>query len=277
MTDRSRPTTPPTHATHDLERIAALAARDADLDPTVGEAARAQVAACSACRDLLADLIVLAAAVPVAAVASRPRDFTLTEADAARLRPEGWRRVLGFVGSARDGFTRPLAIGLTTIGLAGLLVATLPGALGGFTLGSGGAATLSTLGNAIPGPTSNLDGTSFEASAAPAAAGTDGALAASAAPSASAAPYAPAASPQEGPGTSGQPVVDTTGEGGTFTGAGDGTTAERNAASGDLSVGAAIGEDRSGLTALAILAGAILIVGLGLFGLRWTARRLGDG
>ncbi len=271
MTDRSRPTTPPTHATHDLERIAALAARDADLDPTVGEAARAQVAACSACRDLLADLIVLAAAVPVAAVASRPRDFTLTEADAARLRPEGWRRVLGFVGSARDGFTRPLAIGLTTIGLAGLLVATLPGALGGFTLGSGGAATLSTLGNAIPGPTSKLDGTSFEASAAPAAAGTGGASAARAAP------YAPATRAQEGPQTSGQPVVDTTGEGGTFTGAGDGTTAERNAASGDLSVGAAIGEDRSGLTALAILAGAILIVGLGLFGLRWTARRLGDG
>ena len=56
----------------------------------------------------------------------RPRDFTLTAADAERLRVRGWRRLLAAIGSTRDAFSRPLAIGLTTLGLAGLLVATIP-------------------------------------------------------------------------------------------------------------------------------------------------------
>ncbi len=43
--------------------------------------------------------------------------------------PRRWRRWLGAVGTSRDAITRPLALGFTTIGLAGLLVATVPGAL----------------------------------------------------------------------------------------------------------------------------------------------------
>ncbi len=39
----------------------------------------------------------------------------------------------------------------------------------------------------------------------------------------------------------------------------------------------AIRDDESGLSTLFVLAGILLIIGLGLFGLRWTARRLGDG
>ncbi|HET7168245.1 MAG TPA: hypothetical protein VFI69_03515 [Candidatus Limnocylindrales bacterium] len=256
MTDRSSATTPPTHDTHDLERIVALAARDADLDPTVADAARAQVTACRACRDLLADVVALSAAVPDAAIPARPRDYTLTEADALRLRPGGWRRLLGFVGSARDGFTRPLAIGLTTIGLAGLLVATLPGALGGLAIGSGGAAALSTVGSAISPAAPSHEAGSIAASAAPAL---------------------PAPASAAAPAASGEPPRDAAGEGGTFSGAGDGTTSQRADQPSDLAAEAAIGEDATGMSVLAVLAGAILIVGLGLFGLRWTARRLGDG
>ena len=51
---------------------------------------------------------------------ARPRDYQLTPADAARLRPAGWRRWIAAIGSARDTFSRPLAVGLTTLGLAGL-------------------------------------------------------------------------------------------------------------------------------------------------------------
>ena len=80
----------------------------------------------------------LAAAVPTAALPARPRDYTLSDADAARLRPAGWRRWLAAIGTSRDAVTRPLAVGLTTLGLAGLLVATVPGALP--SAGSAGAA-----------------------------------------------------------------------------------------------------------------------------------------
>jgi hypothetical protein len=72
-------------------------------------------------------------------VSPRPRDFTLTAADAERLRVRGWRRLLSAIGSTHDVFSRPLAIGLTTLGLAGLLVATIPGSLPGF---GGGATSL---------------------------------------------------------------------------------------------------------------------------------------
>ncbi len=48
--------------------------------------------------------------------------------------------------------------------------------------------------------------------------------------------------------------------------------------SGDAPIDAlAIRDDASGLSTLIVVAGILLIIGLGLFGLRWTARRLGDG
>ena len=46
-------------------------------------------------------------ALPTTATPARPRDFTLTIGDAARLRRGGWRRILGFFGSARDSISRP--------------------------------------------------------------------------------------------------------------------------------------------------------------------------
>ena len=43
--------------------------------------------------------------------------------------PRGLRRLFAAIGSVRDGITFPLAMGLTTMGIAGLLFATVPTAL----------------------------------------------------------------------------------------------------------------------------------------------------
>lgn len=242
MTDAHRSTTPAAHAAHDLTDVAALAARADDLDEKAAAAARRQVAACTACADLLADLVTLQASLPATSTPTRPRDFQLTPADAARLHQAGWRRVLGFFGSARDGFSRPLAIGFTTLGLAGLLVATVPTVY----MGAGGSASgttqiLAPVGNALPG-----------ASAAPSAA-------------ASMEAYSSERSGDAPAGAGGPAPVDSV-DSGVFSGAGpDGT---------DIASDLTIRDDATGLSVLFVLAGVLLIAGLGLFGLRWSARRL---
>lgn len=235
MTEPLQPATPTTHATHDPTWIAALAARDHGLEPAELVQARAALDSCDACIDLYADLVAVAAAVPIAAIPARPRSYTLTAADAARLRPAGWRRFLKAIGSARDGFTFPLAMGLTTIGIAGLLVATLP------TLSAGTASSPTTL-------------------------------------SAAGAPV------QAAPGQESMSIGAETDQspdelGGVFYGGEDGETAspgDRSAVAAPLEA-AATGDDAGGSSVLVILAGTMLIIGLGLFALRWTAHRLGDG
>lgn len=244
MTDAHRSTTPAAHAAHDLTNVAALAARADDLDEKTATAARQQVAECTACADLLADLVTLRTALPATYSPARPRDFRLSPTDAARLHRTGWRRLLGFFGSPRDGFSRPLAIGFTTLGLAGLLVATVPTAFIG-TIQSD--RVLSTVGNAIPN------------AAAPAP---------SAAPSAAASMEANSTErmSMEAPAGAGggQPAESV--DGGVFSGAEPGVT--------DIAGDLAIRDDTTGLSVLFVLGGVLLIAGLGLFGLRWSARRL---
>jgi hypothetical protein len=130
VVDATHPARPDDHAAHDLLLVAEAADRTGRLPATL--------AACPDCRALHAELIAIGAALPTAALPTRPRAYTLTPADAARLRPPIWRRWLAAVGTSRDAVTRPLALGFTTIGLAGLLVATVPGALtmGGSTAGA---------------------------------------------------------------------------------------------------------------------------------------------
>ena len=127
---------PSTHAAHDRLLIANLVDRSA----AASERARGeeQMAACRDCALLYEDLVALSAATRVLPGPVRRRDFTLTSEDAERLRVRGWRRVLAAIGSSRDAFSRPLALGLTTLGLAGLMVATIPSVI------SGGAASLPT-------------------------------------------------------------------------------------------------------------------------------------
>ena len=237
MTDSQRAPTPVTHAAHDLTLVAALAARGPDLDEKTATAAREQVAACEACAIVLDDLVALQTTLPMTATPSRPRDFRLTKADAARLRRSGWRRVLGFFGSPRDGFSRPLAIGFTTLGLAGLLLASVPTM---FMAGSGAASAPQVL--------SNVGAPIEQAAPAPA----EGYVSERMSGDAAAAASEPAG-------------------GGVFSGANldDGTSE----LAGDAG-GATPRDDASGLPVLFVVAGVLLICGLGLFGLRWSARRV---
>ena len=119
----------PDHASHDDGLVASLVARPLDLDPSESAAASAAVGSCPACRALHDDLVLLAAVLPTASTPVRSRDFTLSEADAARLRRGGLRGLFGRIGSARDTLTRPLAVGLSTFGIVGMLVASVPGAM----------------------------------------------------------------------------------------------------------------------------------------------------
>jgi anti-sigma factor RsiW len=134
------------HARHDRLRIAAAADRDATPDEVA--AAADQLAACPDCARLHADLLTIAAAVSTTTVPPRRRDFTLTPADAEGLRPGGLRRWLQVIGTSRDTITRPLAVGFTTLGLAGLLLASAPALLPAV----GGGPVLSAVGNSVKAP-----------------------------------------------------------------------------------------------------------------------------
>ncbi|MGZ8527517.1 MAG: hypothetical protein ACXWWR_01885 [Candidatus Limnocylindrales bacterium] len=120
---------------HDETLVVGLAADD--LAPRELEAARGQVADCPACAELLADLRSIATATARLPRPQRTRDFRLTEADAARLRSPGWRRLLARLGSPGFAFTKPLAGGLAALGIAGLILASLPSAFGGAASSSG--------------------------------------------------------------------------------------------------------------------------------------------
>ena len=78
--------------------------------------AQAQVDACTECATLHAELVSLATSARQLPAIERPRDFRLRPEDAQRLRPNRFRRLFGSFGTARDGFSRPLAMGLTTLG-----------------------------------------------------------------------------------------------------------------------------------------------------------------
>jgi hypothetical protein len=240
----SAPTHASAHAMHDHALVAALAMREPDLAEADRAAAGELVAVCAECADLLADLVALQVALPATSTPARPRDFALTPEDAARLRAGGWRRVLGFFGSARDSVSRPLAVGLTTLGLAGLLVASMPSFAG---LGGGAASAPASIGAAAP------------MEAAPAAS-----------KAASAAPSAGFGEPDRVT-VQGAPEASTLGQEGTFSGAEDAAANEERQATGGA---ATIPYDATGSSVLFVVAGVMLIAGLGLFLLRWGARRL---
>ena len=163
------------HASHDTILVASLA--DHSLPAAERAAAEALVATCSQCADLQADLLALRAATRAMPTPDRPTDYTLTESDAARLRSGGWRRFVAILGTSRDALSRPLAIGLTTLGLAGLLVTAAPSLM--FGSASSGAAPATVGAPAGDAAAATDDGSTKlgaaavpEASAAAAAAGS---------------------------------------------------------------------------------------------------------
>ena len=129
MADGTR-ATPTGHARHDPLRVAEAVDRGGRLAPVLRF--------CDPCGQMYADLVALTTALSLAALPARPRDYTLRAADADRLRSGGLRAWWSGLGSTRDALTRPLAIGLTTLGLAGLLLTALPTTL--LSQGSGAGA-----------------------------------------------------------------------------------------------------------------------------------------
>jgi hypothetical protein len=139
------PLVPHTPAAEAEAHAALVVALDAgDLAGPELARAEALLAGCAGCGALSADLAAIRGAMTALPVPVRRRDYRLTEEDAARLRPTGWRRLAGWLAAPRSS-VRPLATGLATLGVVGLLLtAGLPG-LGG------GVAVLSTVGGSVDG------------------------------------------------------------------------------------------------------------------------------
>lgn len=242
---------PAQHAGHDELRIVAFAAGDLEGDEL--SAASAVIAACGDCARLADDLALIQAATARLPAPPRRRDFRLTEADAVRLRPPGWRRFLVRLASPGFAFTQPLAAGLATIGLAGLLVTTIPGLLTGF---AGSAAS--------PADRALVEMTSK----APAPEAPEGAAPTLAAPAAEPSPVAGAAAGSQAPDASPVPAP-------ADAAATEGATLE--AAKGLAQNGVAERGAAGGFSPVVLGSLLLLIGGVGLFLLRWSARRLTDG
>lgn len=127
----------PASPAHDPRHDPALIA--AAVDDTLTPAERAMVdgwlATCAACRGLRDDLAAIATANRQLPTPPRPRDFRITPGDPRAARRATWRELLDWIGSGRDKVTRPLATGLTTLGLVGVLVGAGGGLIGSPSVG----------------------------------------------------------------------------------------------------------------------------------------------
>jgi anti-sigma factor RsiW len=271
------------HAGHDPLLVASLV--DHSLEDRERSAAEALVAACTACAGLHADILALRDATRAMPTPARPRDYALTPDDAVRLRRGGWRRLVAAFGSSRDAFSRPLAMGLTTLGIAGLLFATIPSIYTGGAA-SGSATTAGARAGDVAQPGTDSNGAPVAAASqgvtgagAPAPVGAPAATAVPAqvaSPLPDAAASAPAATapakeafgPVQGAGgAAAPPSVSDFG----IRGGGQGPTGAQALGEGGAATGA------SGAPLLLVVSGLFLVVGLSLFAIRWSARRLGDG
>ena len=138
------------HARHD--RFAIAAALGSGAVP-------ATVRTCPSCGALHRDLLSIQVAIRHAWTPRRPRDLRLRRGDASAGHQTAWQRLVGTFGSARDRITGPLSIGLTSLGIAGLVLANVTigfgaSAAGSFGLGAGGASIAASpeLGDPAPAP-----------------------------------------------------------------------------------------------------------------------------
>jgi anti-sigma factor RsiW len=255
---------PATHATHDPELIAAAIGRE--LAAPERRLFDSWLATCSACAELHADLLAIAAVQRTLPVPSRPRDFQLTPAQARRLQPGGYRAILAAIGSSRDAFSKPLAVGLTTLGLVGLLVGTVPS----FGSATGAAPILSTVGAYTTDDGTVFGGQDANPSAAPSMAAAapiepDGSAAASADSASqpelsSAAPELVSEGPRDVAGAAVSPAPSL-----------ESAALRATEANGKAD---GLGFSSTDPSPLLIVSLALLVVGVGLFLARWAARRL---
>ena len=163
MTTRNLTRSQEPHDEHDREALAAYAA--GDLVGSDQARVEALLRSCPACSTLVDDLRAIAAATrDLPAPASTARDFRVSPADAARLRGGSWRRLLQPVASPAWRI-RPFAAALTTLGIAGLLIAIVPFAPLGQSAGS--AASQRTAAEATDRTKNDVPTTEFGPAAAP--------------------------------------------------------------------------------------------------------------
>lgn len=271
MTDL--PTTS-SHASHDLTLVASLA--DHSLATSERAAAETLVATCRECATLRADLELLVAATRAMPTPPRPISYTLTRGQAARLRPNPWRRLVAATGTARDGFTRPLAIGLTALGLVGLMVSSMP------PIGFGGAASSAASEappalEAAPAPGGGVSDTTGQTDPGAAVVPGDPGDTTISAPSGpdrlggSAAPVFGITSGESRPAASGAAAADGAGKGAAV------DTAEPSPQDRDGTTQLTATAPASEVSLLPLVSVALLLMGLALFVLRWGARRRTDG
>ncbi len=116
--------TPAAHAAHDELLVVRLYGGDVDAAERVR--ALEQIAECRDCSELFADLGAIADADVALQIPPRPRDFTLTEGDAARLRRP---RLATWFGGG--GLRRSLGGSLAALGLVGLVLTGVASLTGG--------------------------------------------------------------------------------------------------------------------------------------------------
>jgi|ERR1035437_281125 hypothetical protein len=118
-------TPPATHTAHDELLIARLFG--GDVSDVEREHALDQMGECSECAALFADLGDIADATEALLIPARPRDFSLTAADAARLSRRRWGRPALLGAGLRRSFGGSLAV----LGLVGLMLTATTSVFGG--------------------------------------------------------------------------------------------------------------------------------------------------
>ena len=259
-------TAPAAHADHDELLVARLYGGD------VSDVERARaldlLANCPECESLFADLGAMADATAALLVPPRPRDFRLTESDAARLRRKAGFRLALFGPNLR----RSLGGSLAALGIAGMVLTSAVSLLGGAAGTAGGyasngdrAAVLPESGGtkaaSSPGAQSNTGAVSLATAAPTAAPAIPSALGPASpilAPSVAGlatngnAPTPPASSP---PAETGQLAASSAGNQGAFSGGGASTPTK------NLPVGAGSSGPDARLVWLAFFA-ALFAIGL---------------
>jgi hypothetical protein len=244
------------HVSHDPSLIAGHAA--GDLSDTDRVHADALLSSCTPCSDLRRDLVAIAAATrSLPAPAMPARDFRLQPEQAERLRRGSWLRAALRPFAASGSVVRPMATAFTSLGLAGLLVATVLPSL----FGSAGS----------PG-TQGLGFEATQASAAPAApAGTAAGATRQRLVQAGAGSSDDRAGVEGASGSPGYLAVD----GKTYGSATDEAVfAAGNDANTEGQRDSAIGATGPAVNPLMAGSLGLLLVGLFLFGLRIAGRRL---
>jgi hypothetical protein len=261
------------HDRHDRFLVAALAA--GDLETQALTDAEELVASCSDCAELLADLRSIAAATAALPLLPRSTDFRLSPETAERLGARGWRGLLVQLADSRFGFSRPLAVGLTTLGLVGVIAGSIPGAMGGAS--SGGAPFLPAIGNdsAVSSQRNGAAG-----APAPPASAVPGARQPLASPLTvslgSPAPTSVVPGPTSAPGPTSQAEIDQSPSAppsslfGGYVAASPPPAKVAERPSGDL----LSSSGTSGPPPLLLASLVLLLIGLGILGAQWAATRL---